>query len=158
MIIKTVDEWFDAYGISHQNPINKLIHWFCVPLIYLVMLGLIWAIPTPEWMQSNAWLNWGSLGSLLIVAFYIRLSPLLSIGMIIFNALCCASLVWYEASINFPLWQACIIGFIGLWVLQFIGHKIEGAKPSFLNDMQFLLIGPAWLMGFIYRSLGIPYH
>ena len=31
------------------------------------------------------------------------------------------------------------------WIGQFIGHKIEGAKPSFFEDLQFLLIGPAWV-------------
>ena len=43
------------------------------------------------------------------------------------------------------------------WIGQFIGHKIEGEKPSFFEDLQFLLIGPAWLLGAIYQKLGIRY-
>lgn len=157
MTSKPIDQWLQEYGVSHQNPINKLIHWICVPLIYLDILGLIWSIPTPTWMAANPWLNWGSLGSIVIVAMYIRMSPSLAVGMALFNIACCASLVWYDATITIPLWQTCIVAFVVLWVLQFIGHKIEGEKPSFLDDIQFLLIGPAWLMGFIYRRLGIPY-
>ena len=50
-----------------------------------------------------------------------------------------------------------ILIFIISWILQFIGHKIEGKKPSFIKDIQFLLIGPAWLLGYIYRKQGIKY-
>jgi uncharacterized membrane protein YGL010W len=56
-----------------------------------------------------------------------------------------------------PLWVICIVIFIVAWIGQFYGHKIEGKKPSFLKDVQFLLIGPAWLMHFVYKRLGIPY-
>ena len=55
------------------------------------------------------------------------------------------------------LWQACLILFVVGWLFQFIGHKVEGKKPSFFEDLQFLLIGPAWLLAAIYRKLGIRY-
>ena len=47
--------------------------------------------------------------------------------------------------------------FIVSWIGQFIGHKIEGQKPSFFDDLKFLLIGPAWLLSFIYKKIGIKY-
>jgi uncharacterized membrane protein YGL010W len=56
-----------------------------------------------------------------------------------------------------PLWLVSAIVFVVAWIGQFYGHKVEGKKPSFLKDIQFLLIGPAWLLHFIYRRLGIPY-
>ena len=56
-----------------------------------------------------------------------------------------------------PLWLIGIAVFVGAWIGQFIGHKIEGKKPSFFKDVQFLLIGPAWLMAFIYRRAGWEY-
>ena len=56
-----------------------------------------------------------------------------------------------------PVWRSALVVFVVAWIGQFIGHKIEGKKPSFLQDLQFLLIGPAWLLGFIYRKLGIRY-
>ena len=55
-------------------------------------------------------------------------------------------------ALGFFLWMFAIA-----WIGQFIGHKIEGAKPSFLDDLKFLLIGPAWLLSFIYKKLGIKY-
>ena len=42
---KSVHEWLDEYGKSHQNPINKRIHWICVPLIMLSLIGLLSSIP-----------------------------------------------------------------------------------------------------------------
>ena len=47
--------------------------------------------------------------------------------------------------------------FVIAWIGQFIGHKIEGKKPSFLEDLQFLMVGPAWLLSFIYKKVGIKY-
>jgi len=56
-----------------------------------------------------------------------------------------------------PLWQSSMVLFVLAWIGQFIGHKIEGKKPSFLEDLQFLMIGPAWLIGYIYKKLKIRY-
>ena len=58
---------------------------------------------------------------------------------------------------NTFLLYTSIIVFIFAWILQFLGHKIEGKKPSFFKDIQFLLIGPAWLLAFIYNSFKIKY-
>jgi len=76
-------------------------------------------------------------------------------------AIVCTIVLWLvylvDTTIETPLWLVCLIVFVLAWVGQFYGHKVEGKKPSFLKDLQFLLIGPAWLLGFIYRKLGIPY-
>lgn len=154
---KTADQWFDEYGVSHRNPINKLIHWVCVPLIYLVIFGLLWELPQPQWLQDIPVLNWAVLAALPVMAFYWRLSPSLARGLGIFTLICLCILGAYGYFYDTPLWLTCIVGFIILWIGQFIGHYIEGAKPSFFKDIQFLLIGPAWLMGFIYRTFGIRY-
>ena len=66
----------------------------------------------------------------------------------------------YESSIEssaLPLWQTCLIVFVLAWIGQFYGHKVEGQKPSFFEDLQYLMIGPAWLMSFIYGKFGIKY-
>jgi uncharacterized membrane protein YGL010W len=155
---KTPDQWFNEYGDSHQNKTNKLIHWICVPLIFLVILGLIWAIPVPAaFSEIHPYLNWATLAFLFIAVFYIRLSPKLAIGLIIFSLSCYGIIAWYESLQVASLALTCTVLFVILWILQFIGHNIEGKKPSFFKDVQFLMIGPAWLMGFIYRRLGLSY-
>lgn len=154
---KTIDQWFEEYSESHQNPVNKLIHWVCVPGIFLVIIALLWTIPLPAAMAEVPYLNWATLAMIIPGVFYFRLSPKLFIGLALFILVCVYAINWYvQANIASLLWTA-VIAFIVLWIFQFIGHHIEGKKPSFFKDIQFLLIGPAWVIGFIYRKLGLSY-
>lgn len=157
MATRSIQQWFDAYGESHQNPTNKLIHWICVPTIYFCVVALLWSIPMPF---SAAWLTsgWASMVAVLLVAlFYLRLSVPIMVGMALFSSLCLLACAWLDAHARWPLWSIALLLFVAAWIGQFYGHKVEGRKPSFLDDLQFLMIGPAWLMGFIYRRLGIAY-
>ncbi|MFW5816500.1 MAG: DUF962 domain-containing protein [Wenzhouxiangella sp.] len=150
--MRSADSWFEEYGESHQHPTNKLIHWICVPLIFWSVIALIWSIPSPV-----EWLNWAVLGALLVQTWYVALSPRLSIGVGVFMLLALALCGFLEAQLTAPLWAVALVVFVGAWIGQFVGHQIEGQKPSFFQDLAFLLIGPAWLMGFVYRRLGLSY-
>ena len=150
--MRSADEWFQDYGDSHRNPTNKLIHWICVPVIVWSVTALIWAIPSPV-----EWLNWAVVMAVLAQVWYFALSPRLAIGLAAFLALCLAVCWAIEAYTTIPLWQLAVAVFVLAWIGQFIGHHIEGKKPSFFKDLQFLLVGPAWLMGFVYRRLGWGY-
>lgn len=158
--MKTIDEWLDEYGESHRNKTNKLIHWICVPTIMFTVLGFFAIIPRGElfsWVPPQLAFvgNWG--GVLLVLAglFYLRLSFAMFLGM----SLIALAMLYgvHELAKVTELWQVCLIVFVVAWIFQFIGHKIEGKKPSFFQDLQFLLIGPAWLLSFIYRKLGIRF-
>ena len=157
MATKTPDQWFDEYGASHQNHVNKLIHWICVPLIAACVIAFFWIIPTPAWMQTIPYLNWATLLLACTMIFYVRLSVPLAIGMLLFGAIVIGALAVLERTSSVPVWQWALIVFVLAWIGQFFGHRIEGKKPSFFQDLQFLLIGPVWLLGFIYQKLGIPY-
>jgi uncharacterized membrane protein YGL010W len=159
--MKTIDQWFAEYGVSHQHPTNKKVHWICVPLIFFSILGLLASIPLggfsanfPLWFQPHAHL--GSLLFLLALLFYIRLSPPLAFGLALFGIVCLLAIAEISQS-DLSLWQICLFIFVAAWIGQFWGHKVEGAKPSFFQDLQFLLIGPAWLLGFVYKRWGINY-
>ncbi len=159
--MKTIDIWFAEYGESHQNRANKLIHWFCVPLIYFSIIALLSSIPVDELSSKFPafWQPYAHLGTALVLLgllFYLRISWQMMIGMFIFSSICLQIIVWIDR-LNTPLWSIALTIFVGAWIGQFIGHKLEGKKPSFFNDLQFLMIGPAWLMGFIYRKLNIKY-
>lgn len=150
--MRSADSWFAEYGESHRNPTNKQIHWVCVPLILWSVIALIWSIPSPV-----PWLNWAVVAAVAVQCFYIALSPRLSIGIGLFM-LASLLLCWLlENVLAMPLWLLAVAVFIGAWIGQFIGHQIEGKKPSFFKDLVFLLIGPAWLMGFVYRRFGLDY-
>ena len=157
MSSRTIDQWLEAYGESHQDPTNKLIHWICVPGIFLTIAGLLWTIPQPDFMSISPYINWATLTLIPIVLFYFRLSPAVAFGMGIFSLLCVGLVHWYAQNGPVGLAETCWTAFILFWIMQFVGHKIEGKKPSFFEDLQFLLIGPAWVIGFTYRKLGIRY-
>ena len=158
MSTKTADQWFADYGESHQNESNELIHWICVPTIFWCVLGLIWSAPVPAALAAVApWFNWTQPAAAGVLLFYLRLSVPLAVGMFVFMGGCYAVVEWLALVCPFPVWKSSVLLFVLAWIGQFIGHKIEGKKPSFLHDVVFLLIGPAWLMHFVYRKLGIRY-
>ena len=160
--MKTPTEWFDEYGDSHQNPVNKRIHWVCVPIIFVMTVGLVWSIPAGplEGVLGGSlapYSNWATLASLLALAYYFVLSITIGIGMLIWCTFALWLVSWLDQLSSAPLWAISLTIFVIAWIGQFIGHRIEGKKPSFFRDLQFLLIGPAWLLHFIYRRLGISY-
>ena len=155
---KSADQWFAEYGESHQDHTNELIHWICVPVIFACVLGFIWTIPVPEaWQEQVPWFNWALVAMAVVMGFYVRLSPALSAGMFFFMSLCYTALVTLEFAAPWPVWKISAVAFVLAWIGQFIGHKIEGRKPSFFKDVVFLLVGPAWLMSFVYRKIGQKY-
>jgi uncharacterized membrane protein YGL010W len=147
----------DEYGESHKNPVNKAIHWICVPAIVLSLLGLIWSIPFPvDYSIAILPVNWATLFITAAMVYYFRLSVTLALGMFMVTAVLLGAGYLIATNTGLPLWISSLIIFAVAWIGQFWGHKIEGKKPSFLKDVQFLLIGPVWLLSFIYKKLGIP--
>ena len=129
--MKTIGEWFDEYSESHQNKTNKLIHWVCVPSIYFSILGIV--------------AHFSALLTAVLIAlafiFYARLDIVLAVAM----AALTLTMVWLIWIL--PTGVGFYIGlFIVAWIGQFYGHKVEGKKPSFFKDLQFLLVGPIWCM------------
>ncbi len=151
--MKTTQEWLDAYGESHTNPTNKLIHWVCIPAIVVSLLGLLSSVPMPSLAQH---INLATLFLAFSLGFYGLLSMRLMLGMVVVGSACYAAAVGL-GTLSIPLWITSLGIFAVAWVFQFIGHKIEGKKPSFFVDVQFLLIGPLWLLSYVYKKLGIAY-
>ena len=156
--MRPIDLLLETYGESHKNATNKLIHWVCVPAIMFSLLTLLFAIPF--FVERSLWANWAFV--LLVGAwiYYARLSMTMLIGFVVIGGLMLLGitglygLAGYDAG---TLALYAVIIFVVAWIGQFIGHKIEGKKPSFLQDVQYLLIGPAWLLHFIFKKVGISY-
>ena len=157
--MKPVQNWLDEYGESHQNPINKKIHWVCVPAIMFSLIGLIWSIPHNymPFLFNDFQLNWAIIILIAILFYYFRLSKMMGFGMLIIGLLILVGNFFLSKVFLTPLWIISLLIFAIAWIGQFIGHKIEGRKPSFFQDLQFLLIGPAWLLSFIYNKIGLKY-
>jgi uncharacterized membrane protein YGL010W len=155
--MKDVNQWLEEYGESHRNAANKKLHWFCVPIIVVSLVGLLSCIDVPVNLRELApFLNWGTALLAIAVVYYFVLSPRLALGMVAFVALVAAALQGLR-QLPVPLWQSCLLLFVVAWIGQFVGHHIEGKRPSFFKDVQFLLIGPLWLLSFVYRKLHIQF-
>ena len=146
--MKTQNQWFSEYAVSHQNETNQLIHYICVPAIFFSIVGLLMSIPS-TFISSITKLNlpiienWATIILLISLIFYATLSIGTFIKMLFFGAICIVGN--YYLSNLLPLLYISLFIFVIAWIGQFYGHKIEGKKPSFLKDLQFLLIGPAWV-------------
>jgi len=153
---REVDRWLGNYSEDHRNPTNITIHWICVPAILWTVIALLWVVPVPA-MVGRAGL-WAALAMVLAFAFYLRLSrPLAFAMLVVFVVLGLVTELLYRALGATQLMWLAIAVFVVAWIGQFIGHKIEGRKPSFLTDLAYLLIGPAWIVAKLMRRIGIAY-
>ena len=130
-MIKTINEWLDEYSESHQDKTNKAIHWVCVPAILFSIIGIL--------AHFSALLT--ALILVLTFVFYARLDLVLAVAMAALLAVMAWLIFILPVGVGFY-----IAIFVLAWIGQFYGHKVEGKKPSFLKDLQFLLIGPVWCM------------
>ncbi|WP_299839059.1 Mpo1-like protein [uncultured Tenacibaculum sp.] len=148
--MKTAKQWFDEYAISHQNETNQIIHYICVPAIFFSVIGLFMSI-TPTLLKSTFKLynplieNWAFVvGIFLTIFFYLRLGFWYFTKMLVVILLAIAANNWINNNTNLLI--TSIVIFVMAWIGQFYGHKVEGKKPSFIKDLQFLLIGPLWVI------------
>jgi uncharacterized membrane protein YGL010W len=150
--MRKIDALLTEYGESHQNETNKLVHWFAVPVIVWTVFALLWSLPFPV---AIPYVNWCTILAVLSMLYYISISPPLAVAMAVYTGICLWLIHIY--SFPLPLWQFALGVFVVAWIAQFWGHKVEGKKPSFFKDIQFLMIGPAWLASFLFKKYGIKY-
>ena len=152
--MRNVNTLLNEYSESHQNRINKKIHWVCVPAIMFSLLGILWSLPFPT--KISPLINWATILITLSIIYYFFLSWKLAIGMF-FSSLFMILILQWMGGFTVPLWQFAVAIFIMAWIGQFVGHHIEGKRPSFFKDIQFLLIGPVWLLVDIYRKFHLRF-
>ena len=142
--VRLVDHLLAHYGESHQNPANELIHYFAIPLIVFSLIGLL------HWVHPYLAL-FAVAGS---VVYYARLSTVFMVVMTLSAALCLYVVGQMPST---TVLVTSIVVFVVSWIFQFIGHKIEGKKPSFFEDLQYLLVGPLFVLSHLFLKLGIKW-
>ena len=150
---RRIDRWFAHYSDDHRNATNQRIHLFAVPLILWSVVALLWCIPSPgTWFRAGFWAGIAMFAAWM---FYYRASRKLGVGMLVVFVALGWLTRWLHDGVGTTnlLWLAVAV-FVVAWIGQFVGHKIEGRKPSFLTDLTYLLIGPAWVLAKLYRKLG----
>ena len=138
---RRVDQLLAHYGESHRNPRNERIHFVAIPLIMLSLVGLIYAAhPMAAILFMAA-----------SMVYYLRLSLVFLAAMAVISVAMLA-IVYAMGELRVGI---CAGIFVGAWIAQFIGHKIEGRKPSFFEDIQYLWVGPLFVLSKLFERLGI---
>lgn len=150
---RPIDHWFASYSGDHRNATNQAIHVVAVPAILWSVIALLWCIPVPgTLLQPGAW---AALAMFAAWLFYQRSSRSLGLGMLLVFAALAALTWWLHAALGRGgLLRLAVAVFVVAWIAQFVGHRIEGRKPSFFTDLVYLLIGPAWVLSKLYRRAG----
>lgn len=140
---RRVDQLLSHYAQSHRHPVNETIHFVAIPVILLSLLGLLWSLhPAVAGAFVGASLAW-----------YLTLSLPFAVAMTVWG-IGALTLVWAMGPWRIEL---CVGLFVGAWILQFVGHRIEGRKPSFFEDLRYLWVGPLFVLGHLFRRLGLAW-
>ena len=156
--MKDIHEWNNEYAVYHRNKTNKIIHWFCIPLIMYSLFGILSQLSFSYTFNDNNY----TINVLVIfiapaILYYFKLSKKLAIGMLLITIIMVELLKVidiFNSDLHILIYLSI---FTIAWIGQFLGHKIEGKKPAFFKDLQFLLIGPIWLLSYIYKRLRIKF-
>ena len=153
---RPIDAWFAKYSADHQNATNQTIHFIAVPTILWTVTALLWCIPVPGTLFGAG--AWAAFASFAAWMFYYRASRTLGFGMLAVLVVMLGIDRYLQERIGLSmLLKVAIAVFVVAWIAQFVGHKLEGKKPSFLTDLVYLLIGPAWVLAKVMRRFGIAY-
>ncbi len=152
--MRTMQSWLDSYSADHRNPTNQIAHWLCVPPIVWSVIALLWTVPVPaSFLRPGAW---AVLVMVLAFYWYWRRSQVLAAALLLAFALLTGLTYWaFNALGAVQLRYLAVAVFAVAWIGQFVGHHFEGRRPSFLTDLSYLLIGPAWLMAKLLRKFGV---
>ena len=138
---RRVDQLLAHYCENHQNPRNEVIHFIAIPLIALSLLGMLYAL--------HPYVAYAFLAASMV--YYVRLSMVFFASMALFSA----AMLAVVFALGTQVLPVSIAIFVGAWVLQFVGHKIEGKKPSFFEDLQYLWVGPLFVLAKLFGKLGV---
>lgn len=151
------DSWLERYAKRHTDLTNPIVYWAAVPMVVVGTVGLLWSLPVPvEFYEISPLLNWGSAFLIAATIYYFIISLSIAIGMLPFMLGLASLQLWLSAS-DYPAQGVSvgllIAGTVGLW----LGRRGAGGLLAVLEDLQLMMIGPAWLLSVMYRRFGIPY-
>jgi uncharacterized membrane protein YGL010W len=151
------DGWLARYEETHRDLTYPAIYWAAVPMVVLGTVGILWVLPIPdEFFEISPLLNWGTAFLMATAMYYFIISVSLAIGMLPFVVGVAGVQLWLAQS-EFSPWRVSLgfllAGIIGLWM----GHRNQSSLRPVLQDLQLMMIGPAWILSVFYRRIGIPF-
>jgi uncharacterized membrane protein YGL010W len=139
---RKVDRLLAHYGESHRNPTNELIHVVAIPAIMVSIVGLLFAL--------HPWVAYAFVAASMV--YYLRLKAPVLLAVMAAWSVVMFALVYAMGDQVLPISAGIFV--VG-WIFQFVGHKLEGKKPSFFEDIQYLWVGPLFVVAWLLRRLGI---
>ena len=159
--MKSAVEQLSTYKSVHLNRKNINSHFIGVPMIIWSIALLLASVSFEiESTFINNYLgieqvNFTLAGIVPVIVLFYYL--LLSLPLALFAFILFGPLMWSVHEVVTAEHHILIaIGvFVIGWVIQFIGHHYEKAKPAFLDDINQLLIGPLFVIAEVYFLLGL---
>jgi uncharacterized membrane protein YGL010W len=150
--MKTVEENLTQYAAYHRDRRNIATHFVGVPMI---VFAVILALATASIQAGPMAVTVAAVVSIALCIYYLSLDRVFGVTMaIVLFAMCAAaSEITARLSTGATLGGAAAI-FVAGWALQFLGHKFEGMKPAFYDDVMQLAIGPLFVCAEIFFLLG----
>jgi len=149
--------WLEHYGQDRSHLANPWVYWAAVLMIVAATVGFLWSLPIPaEFREISPLLNWGSAFLMAATIYYFIISLSIAIGMLPFVLALAALHMWLASSVYPALGVSVglfVAGITGLW----LGRRGAGGFRAMFQDLQLMMIGPAWLLSSVYRRFGIPY-
>ena len=150
-----IDNWLPRYEQAHGSLHNPVVYWAAVPMVVVGMTGLLWALPVPaEFFRISPLLNWGSAFLMVTAIYYFIISLSLAIGLLPFLLGLAAIQVWLTNA-GLPALEVAT----GLLVAGIVGLTLgrNGSPRAVAEDLQLMMLGPAWLLSVLYKRFGIPF-
>lgn len=146
--MKSLAEQLSTYATYHRDKRNIATHFVGIPMIVVGTQALLARAGFGPFNLATA-------ATAAATAYYNKLDK--NYGRVmgtVLGATC--ALGTAIAATPLPIWAATSSTlFIGGWAIQFLGHKFEGKKPAFLDDLVGLLIGPLFIAAETAFALGL---
>jgi len=152
-----LDEWADKYGELKAGGPGSVSAWLGIPVIVGSLIGMLWSAPVPSVLRdASPAINYATLFLMATFVYYCILSISLALGGFLFLLVATAPSVWLTEA-GFPLASIATAVFSTALVWHLIETKRAKGRPFVIRNLQYLMLGPIWLLRALYRNIGLAY-
>lgn len=153
----TADDWADRFGeLRHRGALAPSA-WLGIPLVVMSLIGMLWSLPVPPGLRAGIpVLNYGTLFVMATFVYYCILSLRLAFGGLLFLVAASVPSAWLSRA-GLPLWTIASGVFVPAFCWQLIETWLANGRMLILRNLQYLMLGPIWLLRAVYRGAGIAY-
>jgi hypothetical protein len=153
----SADDWADRYGELKASGPGAASAWLGIPLVVAALIGMLWSVPVPtELAERSPVLNAATLFLMATFVYYCVLSLRLAFGGLLFLLAVAWPSAWLSAA-GLPLWSIASAVFAPAFCWQLLESRQATGRLHIVRNLQYLMLGPVWLLRATYRRLGVAY-